>query len=287
MLSANTVWLEPNDSVAPMSNVNFRKAMAYALNPTAIAQTVYGGIAEAANPTGLLPGLSSFVNQGVVSADAPTYNTGQGQAVPGRIRLPRARPSPCRCRTAGRTGWTPPPSSRTNSRRSASTSRSSTRRPTPAPRTWTTATTTCSSTTTPALDSTPWSYYQRVYALPIAKDQDSQLNWERINSPADWSLVQQAATVPLTDTAKLDSHLHPAGDRLLRPGAGDPALVQRRLVPGQHLGLVGLPGEHRFRPEHAGHVGRLPRRDDHGLRAGRPRGRRRRPRADARGPPSD
>ncbi len=74
MLSANTVWLEPNDSVAPMSNVNFRKAMAYALNPAAIAQTVYGGIAAPANPTGLLPGLSSFVNQGVVSADAPTYN---------------------------------------------------------------------------------------------------------------------------------------------------------------------------------------------------------------------
>ena len=54
-------------------------------------------------------------------------------------------------------------------------------------------------------DSTPWSYYQRVYALPIAKTQDSQLNWERIDAPADWSLVQQAAAVPLTDTAKLDS----------------------------------------------------------------------------------
>ena len=59
MLSANTVWLEPNDSVAPMSNVNFRKALAYALDPKAIAQTVYGGIAEAACPTGLLPGLCS------------------------------------------------------------------------------------------------------------------------------------------------------------------------------------------------------------------------------------
>ena len=74
MLSANTVWLEPNDSVAPMSNVNFRKALAYALNPSAIAQTVYGGIAKAANPTGLLPNLSSYVNQGAVSSGAPTYN---------------------------------------------------------------------------------------------------------------------------------------------------------------------------------------------------------------------
>jgi len=55
------------------------------------------------------------------------------------------------------------------------------------------------------LDSTPWSYYQRVYQLPIAKAQTSQLNWERYSSPSDWSLVEQAATVPLTDTTRLDS----------------------------------------------------------------------------------
>ena len=204
MLSANTVWLEPNDSVAPMSNVNFRKAIAYALNPATIAQTVYGGIAEAANPTGLLPGLSSFVNQGVVSADAPRYNTAKaksylaasgyhGQAI--TLQVPE--------------GWSD----------------------------WMDATTVIkdelqavginisviypqANTRTANVDdgnydlqldnnagadSTPWSYYQRVFALPIAKDQDSQLNWERISSPADWSLVQEAATVPLTDTAKLDS----------------------------------------------------------------------------------
>jgi peptide/nickel transport system substrate-binding protein len=204
MLSANTVWLEPNDSVAPMSNVNFRKAMAYALNPTAIAQTVYGGIAEAATPTGLLPGLSSFVNKGVVSADGPTYNPGtaksylaksgyHGQSI--TLQVPD--------------GWSD----------------------------WMDATTVIkdelqavginvsviypqANTRTANVDdgnydlqldnnagadSTPWSYYQRVYALPITKAQDSQLNWERIDSPADWSLVQQAATVPLTDTAKLNS----------------------------------------------------------------------------------
>ena len=33
MLPANTVWLEPNTTKAPMNNVNFRKAMAYAINP--------------------------------------------------------------------------------------------------------------------------------------------------------------------------------------------------------------------------------------------------------------
>ena len=56
-----------------------------------------------------------------------------------------------------------------------------------------------------ALASTPWSYFQRVYQLPIAKQQTAQLNWERFNSPKDWSLVQQAGTTPLADTAKLNA----------------------------------------------------------------------------------
>ena len=55
------------------------------------------------------------------------------------------------------------------------------------------------------LDSTPWSYFQRVYALPIEKQQTAQLNWERFSSPSDWALVQQAGSTPVTDTAKLNS----------------------------------------------------------------------------------
>jgi len=76
MLSGNTVWLEPNTTKAPMNNVNFRRALAYALNPSAIAQTVYGGIAAPSNPTGLLPTLVSggWVDQGMVSKYGATYN---------------------------------------------------------------------------------------------------------------------------------------------------------------------------------------------------------------------
>jgi len=54
------------------------------------------------------------------------------------------------------------------------------------------------------LDSTPVSYFQRVYQLPIQKQQSAQQNWERFSSPSDWALVQQAATTPPTDTAKLN-----------------------------------------------------------------------------------
>ena len=44
------------------------------------------------------------------------------------------------------------------------------------------------------LDSTPWSYYQRVYQLPIAKQQTSQLNWERYQLAG--GLVAGAAGAP-------------------------------------------------------------------------------------------
>jgi len=55
MLSANTVWLEPNMTLAPMNNLNFRKAVAYAINPAQIASVIYDNLVDPANPTGLLP----------------------------------------------------------------------------------------------------------------------------------------------------------------------------------------------------------------------------------------
>jgi peptide/nickel transport system substrate-binding protein len=204
MLSANTVWLEPNDSVAPMSNVNFRKALAYALNPSAIAQTVYGGIAKAANPTGLLPNLSSYVNQGAVSSGAPTYNPAKakqflaqsgykGQAI--TLQVPD--------------GWSDWMDATTVIKSELDAIGINLQLVYPQANARTSNVTNgnfdLQLDNNAGLDSTPWSYYQRVYQLPIAKQQTSQLNWERYSSPADWSLVQQAATVPLTDTSKLDS----------------------------------------------------------------------------------
>ena len=94
MLSGNTVWLEPNTTKAPMNNVNFRKALAYALNPQAIAQSVYGGIASPATPTGLLPTLNSagFVDQAVEQAERRHLQPVDGQVAAGEVRLRRADP---------------------------------------------------------------------------------------------------------------------------------------------------------------------------------------------------
>jgi len=204
MLSANTVWLEPNTSKAPMNNVNFRKALAYGLNPGAIAQTVYGGIARPSTPTGLLPTLNQYVDQSVVAQYGFSYNPAKakqflaqsgyhGQAI--TLQVPD--------------GWTdwmqgiqviqqelsqiginiqliyPQYPARTAN--------------------ITNGTYDLALDNNAGLDSTPWSYFQRVYALPIQPHQTAQLNWERFNSPNDWALVQKAGTTPLTDTATLKS----------------------------------------------------------------------------------
>jgi peptide/nickel transport system substrate-binding protein len=204
MLSANTVWLEPNDSVAPMNNVNFRKALAYALNPTAIAQTVYGGIAKAANPTGLLPTLSSYVNGSVVSSDGPTYNPAKakqylaqsgykGQSI--TLQVPD--------------GWSDWMDATTVIKSELGAVGINLQLVYPQANARTANVTNgkfdLQLDNNAGLDATPWSYFQRVYQLPIAAAQTSQLNWERYSSPSDWSLVQQAATVPLTDSTKLNS----------------------------------------------------------------------------------
>jgi peptide/nickel transport system substrate-binding protein len=204
MLSANTVWLEPNTTKAPMNNVNFRKALAYGLNPSAIAQTVYGGIARPANPTGLLPTLNSYINQSVVSQNAFSYNVAKakqflaqsgyhGQAI--TLQVPD-----------GWTDWMQGVQVIQSELKQVGINvqliypQAPTRQSN-----LTNGTYDLALDNNAGLDSTPWTYFQRVYQLPIEKQQTAQMNWERYSSQKDWSLVQQAGTTPLTDTAKLQS----------------------------------------------------------------------------------
>ncbi len=94
MLSANTAWLEPNTSKAPMNNVNFRKALAYGINPEGVVSGVYSGIVKAANPTGLMPNLDSYISSERGQAVRLQLQPDTGQAVPGKVGLqgPDAHP---------------------------------------------------------------------------------------------------------------------------------------------------------------------------------------------------
>ena len=74
MLSANTAVLFLNTTIAPLDDPAFRKALAYAINVNDIVNVAYASLVAAANPTGLLPSLSTFVDQGVVGSLGWSYD---------------------------------------------------------------------------------------------------------------------------------------------------------------------------------------------------------------------
>ena len=66
MLSANTAWLEPNTTVAPLSDRVFRRALAMSIDISKIVRDDYGNLVLPASPTGLLPTWKKTVNTGLV-----------------------------------------------------------------------------------------------------------------------------------------------------------------------------------------------------------------------------
>jgi peptide/nickel transport system substrate-binding protein len=205
MLSGNTVWLEPNTTKAPMSNVNFRRALAYALNPSAIAQAVYGGIAAPANPTGLLPTLQSagFVDSAVVKQNGATYNPTMAKQM-----LAQSGYHGQTLTLEAPQGWSDWNTAQQVIQQELQQVGINIQVVMPSANQRTADLTNgnydLALDNNAGLDSTPWSYFQRVYQLPIQKQQSAQENWERFSSPADWNLVQQAATVAPSNTAKLN-----------------------------------------------------------------------------------
>jgi peptide/nickel transport system substrate-binding protein len=205
MLSGNTVWLEPNTTKAPMNNVNFRKALAAALNPSAIAQAVYGGIAAPSTPTGLLPTLNSagYVNSSVVSQNATTYNPSQAKTL-----LAKSGYNGQTLTLEAPQGWSDWNTAQQVIQQELAavgikiqvTEPSSNQRTADI----TNGNYDLALDNNAGLDSSPWSYFQRVYQLPIQKEQSAQENWERFSSPTDWNLVQQAASTPPSNTTQLN-----------------------------------------------------------------------------------
>ncbi len=205
MMPANTVWVDMNTTKAPFNNVNFRKAVAYGINPQHIVTNAYSGLVQAANPTGLLPNLSPYIDQGVVKQYGFSYNAAKaraflaasgykGQSI--TLQVPN-----------GWTDWMAGAQIIAQDLRAIGINVQAT-----FPE-YTARTTNLTSgnydmalDNNAALDSTPWTYFQRVYNLPIQAQQTAQLNWPRFTSQADWNLVQKAGSTPLTNMTALKSY---------------------------------------------------------------------------------
>ena len=207
MLSANTVWLELNTSKAPMSNVNFRRAVAYGVNEQQIVTGDYGGIVAAANPTGLLPNLAPFINNSIVKQYGFSYNPAKAKAF-----LKASGYNGQMLTLQVPTGWSdwvagvqiiaqdlgaigihislifPQANDKTANETSGNYDM-------------------CLDNNVGA-SSDPWSYFDHVYQLPIggaSNEEAAGLNMERYTDPGSWALVQKAADTPATDMPALVS----------------------------------------------------------------------------------
>jgi peptide/nickel transport system substrate-binding protein len=80
MLAANTAWLVPNTTKRPLNDVAFRRALAESINVNRIVVADYQHIVSKANPTGLLPTWSKWVDQAQVKRLGFTYNIARAKA---------------------------------------------------------------------------------------------------------------------------------------------------------------------------------------------------------------
>jgi peptide/nickel transport system substrate-binding protein len=81
MLSANTAWLIPNTTKAPLSDRAFRRALAMSINVNRIVTADYGNIVSKANPTGLLPNWSKWIDQAQAAKLGFKYNLAGAKAL--------------------------------------------------------------------------------------------------------------------------------------------------------------------------------------------------------------
>jgi len=198
MLAASTALLEMNLSRAPLSNLDFRKAVAYALDPSAIATDVYTGTVEAAGPTGVLPELGPYVDQAVVRkygfgyapSTARRYLKRSGyRGQPLVLVVPRGMPdiagaASMICHELGSVGIRASTEELAfgDLNRAVADGAYQMVISTPA-----------------GLGSTPWDYFERVYQLPLHAVQADGVNIERFTDTATWSLVERADAIPTSD----------------------------------------------------------------------------------------
>lgn len=203
MLAASTAWLQMDVAKAPMSNVDFRRAVAYAVDPAAIASGVYTGAVQVANPTGLLPELSAFVDKNVAHKYGFYYSPTlarhyladsgyKGQQL--QLMVPQ--------------GWSDLDDAaallgqqlgKVGIKVSVHAVPLATRNTDVANGDYDMVI-----NFDPGVASTPWEYFNAIYQLPLGPEQRQGANTERFSAPADWALVQEAAGTPLTDTTALD-----------------------------------------------------------------------------------
>ena len=217
MLSANTAMLEPNTTVAPLNDPAFRLGLAEAININQIVSQDYGNLVLPANPTGLLPTWSKYVDPAAVKANGFKFDTAQAIATLEKAGYKRGSDGYFLNKDGSKIdldisvpqGWSDWETARDMIIQSAKTAGIRIHSVVKDFNTWQTDRNTGKFDLVIdnhyQISDNPYSYWNGVFHLPILTEGTGQqnFNFERYSNPAAWSLVQKLDKTPPTNTAAI------------------------------------------------------------------------------------
>ncbi|WP_150238976.1 ABC transporter substrate-binding protein [Nocardiopsis quinghaiensis] len=211
MKSANTAWLVPNTTRAPLDDVEFRQALAHSVNITEIVEGPYANLVEPASPTGLLPEWDAYVDQELVADEGFRYDAGEAVGLleeagyldedgDGFVETPDGEPIALTLEVPS--GWTdwmeaarliaehaqevginieaefPDEALLRDHRNSGEFD--------------------LVINNERQLSNTPWTYYDYLFQMPV-QEQQTTVNFHRYENEEAWDLTEQLAAVPVDD----------------------------------------------------------------------------------------
>jgi peptide/nickel transport system substrate-binding protein len=212
-LGANTTWLFPNTTKAPLSDKNFRRALAFSINMDQILDKAYQGLVNKASPTGLLPIWTKWIDQKVVKQYGFSYNLAKAKSIlaaagykdtNGDGYVENTDGSPISLQIVCPNGWS---DWMTAIQVIAESAKAAGIKITPAYPEYGTLVDDRGHGNFDLLlgndrqySNTPWTYYQYIFQLPILENQ-ATVNYERYSNPAAWNLTKQLDRTPSSNVA--------------------------------------------------------------------------------------
>ncbi|HEX2131115.1 MAG TPA: ABC transporter substrate-binding protein [Actinophytocola sp.] len=211
MLSANTTWMVPNTTKAPLNDPAFRRALASSVDTAKIVNSVYGQIVSAADPTGLLPTWNQYINEDVVDQHGFSFDTQEARRLltqagyrdtNGDGLVENKDGSPIELTLATPSGWTDWNEAARVITEGAEAAGINLVSETPAD-------TVVQDMRESGefdiildnqrqMDNTPWRYYEYIFGLPI-QEQQTTVNYGRYENQQAWDLVNRLDATKVDD----------------------------------------------------------------------------------------
>ncbi len=221
MLAGNTAWLVPNTTRKPLNDKAFRRALADSINVSKIVSADYSHIVSAANPTGLLPIWSKYINKSLVKQYGFSYSVAKAKAIlaangykdkNGDGYVENKDGSSINLSIVVPNGWS---DWMTAIQIIADSAKAAGIKITPAFPDYNTLVDDRGHgrfdlviNNDQQISNTPWNYYNYIFRLPLS-DNQTTANYERYNSPAAWKLTQLLDKTPTSNTKAMNAVISP------------------------------------------------------------------------------